>query len=109
MLYACPVVDVDWVKCLRFSFGAGVVMPNLQEVQAMCEKAQACVRKRKFDDAITLFRKVIESDARHGDAHEGLATALFLSGRNAEARDAFEQATRVDPRRGRATRRVKRI
>ena len=72
------------------------------EVRQICKQAQACVRKRQYDEAIVLFQKAASLDDMDADVYEGLATANFMVGKLEDARDGFKRVTRLDPRRGRA-------
>lgn len=52
----------------------------------------------RLDDAIDQFRRVIHVNARLVDAHTNLGIALARKGRLVDARRAFENAARLDPR-----------
>jgi eukaryotic-like serine/threonine-protein kinase len=52
---------------------------------------------RNLEAADREFRRAIRLDPNDAEAHVGLAHALILRGRAAEARDAMERAQRLDP------------
>jgi tetratricopeptide (TPR) repeat protein len=47
------------------------------EAVALCKQANRCVRKGQPEEAIALYKQVLELDDRLIPAHEGLATAYF--------------------------------
>ena len=70
--------------------------------ESVCESGQKCVRERDFAKAIELFSRALAEEDGNVEAHEGLATAFFLSGEFEKSRDEFDRATKLDPERGRA-------
>jgi tetratricopeptide (TPR) repeat protein len=58
------------------------------------KEAEQLVSDRKFSDALALYRKAIEADAKFVDAHLGAGRVLDLTGKHGEARKHF--ATAVD-------------
>ncbi len=68
-------------------------------VDALLDQARKCVRHREYPQAIDLFRQVIAQQDHHVAAHEGLATAAFLSGNYDLAIENFKKVTLLDPRR----------
>jgi tetratricopeptide (TPR) repeat protein len=61
----------------------------------------ACLNLRKFDDAVTAFRKALELNPYYADVRNDLAAALILSGKRAEGKKelltAFNDPTNPSP------------
>lgn len=75
---------------------------------AMCVRGQApgdielnqaykAVAQRDYDSAIDLFRKGLVQQPANAGAHKDLAYTLLKAGENADARDEFESALRLNP------------
>ncbi len=54
--------------------------------------AEAQRRRGRYNDAVSSYRAVLETDARYGPAHAGMGDALFRLGRYEEAAAALERA-----------------
>jgi tetratricopeptide (TPR) repeat protein len=74
-------------------------MPDVQTAESLCQQARQCVRERRIGDAIGFYRQALQLDSRDVRAHEGLATAAFLSGEYDLAIQHFQQLSKLDPRR----------
>ncbi len=66
------------------------------------QAARNCVRQRDYAQAIELFQQVLAQQPNHVAAHEGLATAAFLSDDYDLAIEHFKKVTMFDPRRSEA-------
>jgi Flp pilus assembly protein TadD len=53
---------------------------------------------KDYDGAIAKFHKGLEQQAGNAKAHKDLAYTLLKAGENAEARDEFERAMKLDPK-----------
>lgn len=65
--------------------------------EALFEKAQQGMDRKKYDEAVALFRQVIESDNNDFQAWTELGTAYLLLEKKAEAEKAYERAIEVRP------------
>lgn len=68
----------------------------------LSKQARACMRKRDFAQAISLFEDALEQDADNRATHEALAAAHFLSKNYPDAAKHFERVTRLNPASGKA-------
>jgi tetratricopeptide (TPR) repeat protein len=64
--------------------------------QALAQAYQALAQK-DYDSAIDLFRKGLAQQSNNAAAHKDLAYTLLKAGENADARDEFEAAMRLNP------------
>ncbi len=72
-------------------------MVSPQEVDALCEKALECLRKRDAKGAIALYEQAIAADVRHIAAHEGLAMVCFRIKDYDRAIELLTRVTRLAP------------
>lgn len=77
-------------------------MGSTANVDEVIDKARRHVRRKQFDKAIALFTAAVEADDRRLEAHEGLATAYFLSGDYEQSISHFKRMTHLDTRNGKA-------
>jgi len=68
------------------------------DLSASAVQAKRMLRDRDTDGAFRCLRAGLEQDPTDRDAQEILGTLLFRLKRHEEARDAFQQLTRIDPR-----------
>lgn len=66
------------------------------------KQGKRCLRKGEYDEAVRIYRQVIESHPNDVPAHEGLAAAYFARNEYDAAIETFERITRLDPKQGRA-------
>ncbi len=59
--------------------------------------AAAWRRIGRVDDAVALYRRLLEDEPRYVSAWYNLGIALVAAGRDAEARDAYRRAIEIDP------------
>jgi tetratricopeptide (TPR) repeat protein len=52
-------------------------MGETRDVDALCQQARMCLRKRRLDEATRLFGEALAIDDKHAEAFEGLAAACF--------------------------------
>ena len=52
----------------------------------------------QYEEAISIYRKVIQNHPNHRNAHVGLVCAYVLSGREEEARTQIKEILRIDPK-----------
>ncbi len=69
------------------------------QIEQLCKQARECVSARKLQDAIAYYKQAIEIDELSQRAHEGLATAAFLTEDYELAEQHFKRLTMLDPRR----------
>jgi tetratricopeptide (TPR) repeat protein len=60
-------------------------------------KAYQALAQKDYDSAITLFRKALSQQAGNAGVHKDLAYTLLRAGENADARDEFESALKLNP------------
>lgn len=65
-------------------------------------KGKSLLRAGKYEKAQVVFLQAIDIDELSPDAHDGVATALYMQGELDLAAEHFERVTRLDPRRGSA-------
>jgi Flp pilus assembly protein TadD len=64
---------------------------------ALFRKAQEAVDKKKYGDAVILFRQLLDSDAADFQAWTELGTAYLLEGKSSEAEKTYLRAIEVRP------------
>ncbi|MFV0442419.1 MAG: tetratricopeptide repeat protein [Planctomycetaceae bacterium] len=69
------------------------------EVDQVCQKAREFIRKRQFVEAIGVYEQLLAADPRDIRAHEGIATAAFLSRDYDRAIAHFKRLCQLDVRR----------
>ena len=69
-----------------------------EELSAAVVQAKQLIRDRDPEGSIHRLEAGLEQDPADGDAQELLGSLLFRLRRHEEARDAFRQLTRIDPR-----------
>lgn len=74
-------------------------MPTLNEIEAICQRARECVRKRQFADAVGIYEQALALDERDIRVHEGIATAAFLAGDFDRAEKHFKRLSQLDLKR----------
>jgi tetratricopeptide (TPR) repeat protein len=62
------------------------------------DQAYQRLAAKDYDSAIELFRKALVAMPGNAAVHKDLAYTLLKAGDNADARDEFEQAVRIDPK-----------
>lgn len=72
------------------------------EADALCEQANRAVRHGKAAEAIELYKKALELNARLITAHEGIAAAYFMEKKYNEAAEHFKKVSLLDPRQTKA-------
>ena len=77
-------------------------MSSAAEIETICTKAKQCFRRGEKERAIVLFNQAFEIDPDSLDAHQGIATAYFISKQYQAAAEHFTRASHIDPRRGNA-------
>ncbi len=77
-------------------------MSSAAEIETICTKAKHCIRRGEKERAIVLFNQAFEIDPDSLEAHQGIATAYFVSKQYKEAAKHFTRASHIDPRRGNA-------
>lgn len=65
--------------------------------ESIFRKAQEAVDKKKYEQAVTLFRQIVEGDPQDFQAWTELGTAYLLHGKPNEAEKAYRRATEVRP------------
>jgi tetratricopeptide (TPR) repeat protein len=60
-------------------------------------KAYQSLAQKDYDSAIALFRKALAQQAGNAGVHKDLAYTLLRAGENADARDEFESALKLNP------------
>jgi Flp pilus assembly protein TadD len=65
--------------------------------QSLFEKAQGAVDKKKYEQAVTLFRQLLDKDAQDFQAWTELGTAYLLQGNDSEAEKAYMRAIELRP------------
>lgn len=65
--------------------------------QSLFEKAQGAVDKKKYEQAVTFFRQLLDNDPRDFQAWTELGTAYLLQGNDSEAEKAYLRAIEVRP------------
>lgn len=68
------------------------------ESQRLLSQAYAALEKKDYDAAITCFRKGLDKTPGNAAAHKDLAYTYLKAGENAEARDEFESALKLNAR-----------
>ncbi len=68
------------------------------DAEALCKQGRKAVRKGDYVTAQDLFHQVVDDDPDNPDAHEGLATAMYLAGAIEEAIPHFDRVTKLKPR-----------
>jgi tetratricopeptide (TPR) repeat protein len=56
------------------------------------------LKAKHYDEAVSSFGKTLAAQPANANAHKDLAYTLLKTGDNAEARDEFEQALKLDPK-----------
>ncbi len=70
--------------------------------EPMLEEAKKLVRAGELSQAIDLFKKLLATDNRHIEAHEGLAAAFYMQKSYPDAATHFQKVAMLDPRKGTA-------
>jgi len=73
------------------------VAANREYAAAHAELGLCLIRLRHFDEAISSLREAVRLDANNAQAWTNLGSALYQSGRVAEAATAFGRALEIDP------------
>jgi tetratricopeptide (TPR) repeat protein len=60
-------------------------------------QAYTALQARRYDEAISLFRKALESSPGRAATHQDLAYTYLKVGEREEAREQFREAARLDP------------
>lgn len=68
-----------------------------QPTYPLLDEAYKLLNRRQYDDAIDLFRQVIEMSPERVEIRKDLAYALLKVGENEAARDQFGEAMKLDP------------
>ncbi len=61
-------------------------------------RAYQSLAQKDYDSAIALFRKALVKDPVNAGVHKDLAYTLLKAGENADARDEFESALKLNPK-----------
>jgi cytochrome c-type biogenesis protein CcmH/NrfG len=75
-------------------------MSSTPDFDGLVKQARRCIRHKFYPQAITLFQQALALHENRADAHEGLATALFLSGDYPKAVEHFSRVSQLSPRDG---------
>ncbi len=81
---------------MPFSLAAGSC--NAQTAQDDLNQAYKALASKDYDTAIELFRKESAKQPGNAAVHKDLAYTLLKTGENADARDEFEAALRLNPK-----------
>ena len=65
--------------------------------QSLVTRAREAVRKKNYDEAISLVRRVVSADPQDFEAWDELGTLLFTKEETAEAEKAYLRATELRP------------
>lgn len=65
--------------------------------KSLFEKAQQAIDKKKFEEGITLFKRILDQDNQDFQAWTELGTAFLLSGKKDDAENAYKQALKARP------------
>lgn len=76
---------------------AADVYSRAQANQSLFEKAQAAVGNKKYDDAVSLLRQILDSDAKDFQVWTLLGTVYLAQEKREEAERAYEGALAVRP------------
>lgn len=67
--------------------------------ESLLQQARACLKQGDLPQAEQLYEQVVAQDPGHIGAHEGLATAAFISQKYARAIELYKRVLQLDPRR----------
>ncbi len=70
---------------------------STSDLQQLLSQADACLRSRKYKDALSLYKQALEQNPDLVDAHRGAGLALFFLDRYQEAIHHFERWMRIKP------------
>src|SRR5438067_13494236 len=76
---------------------AGVTCGYSQTADAELTQAYKFLAQKDYDSAIALFRKALATQPGKAGVHKDLAYTLLKAGENADARDEFESAWKLNP------------
>jgi tetratricopeptide (TPR) repeat protein len=80
-----------------FASTAALLFAETPPGQVEITNAYAALQKRDYDSAIELFRKGLAAQPLNTGAHKDLAYTYLKTGENAEARDEFAAALKLNP------------
>ena len=66
-------------------------------VDSTVQNARQLLQKKKLSEAVDLLQQKLKSDSSNRDAQELLGMAYFMAKQYEQAKDAFNQLTRMDP------------
>ena len=69
------------------------------DLAARLERANLLRQTQRHDEALADYAALVERDAQHADAHNGLGTTLLAQGRPGAAIDAYARAVAAAPQR----------
>src|SRR5260370_494349 len=75
----------------------GVTCGYSQTADAELTQAYKLLAQKDYDLAIALFRKALALQPANAGVHKDLAYTLLKAGENADARDEFESALKLNP------------
>jgi len=76
---------------------AGVTCSYSQTADSELTQAYKSSAQKVYDSAIELFRRALAREPGNAGAHKDLAYTLLKAGENADARDEFESALKLNP------------
>ena len=65
--------------------------------ESLFKRAQAAIDKKQYDEAVLLFRQLLESDPQDFQAWTELGTAFLLEEKYSDAEDAYVKALKAKP------------
>ncbi len=88
-----PIVDTGQMKILSFE-ELGLDSGNPQDLALEGDKY---FESRQYEQAIVIYKKVIELDPSDVDTHNDLGLALFYTGKPQESIEILKKGTGIDP------------
>jgi tetratricopeptide (TPR) repeat protein len=76
---------------------AGLSSGYAQTADAELTQAYKLLAQKDYDSAIVLFRKALATQPANASVHKDLAYTFLKAGENADARDEFESALKLNP------------
>lgn len=102
----CPLLGGECADMARFLLRRGEYAlaaavagcePCRTDSGAMMVRAHSLLKLKRYDEALALFKLILEADADNTVAVKGLADALFMLRRYADAADAYGRLVKAQP------------